>query len=93
MLKLLMKDVEFQWTESYQSAFEVLKANLSVAPILRGPDWYLPFHISIDSFDIAIGGVVVKKKAKHIRGNLGSKMGLIRKPAKNKFCELEIKNQ
>ena len=28
-----------------------------------------------------------------IRGNLGSKMGLIRKRANNKFCELEFKNQ
>ena len=28
-----------------------------------------------------------------IRGNLGSKMGLIRKCANNKFCELEFKNQ
>ena len=29
----------------------------------------------------------------HIRGNLGSKMGLIRKHANNKFRELEFKNQ
>ena len=43
MFKLLMKDIEFQWTESCQSAFEVLKAKLSVAPILRGIDWSLPF--------------------------------------------------
>ena len=28
-----------------------------------------------------------------IRGNLGSKMGLIRKCANNKLCELEFKNQ
>ena len=28
-----------------------------------------------------------------IRGNLGSKMGLIRKCANNKFYELEFKNQ
>ena len=28
-----------------------------------------------------------------IRGNLGSKMGLIRKCAKISFCELEFKNQ
>ena len=28
-----------------------------------------------------------------IRGNLGSKMGLIRKHAKISFCELELKNQ
>ena len=36
MFKLLTKDVEFQWTESCQNAFEILKAKLSVAPILRG---------------------------------------------------------
>ena len=29
----------------------------------------------------------------NIRGNLGSKMGLIRKQANNNFCELEFKNQ
>ena len=29
----------------------------------------------------------------NIRGNLGSKMGLIRKRAKISFCELEFKNQ
>ena len=28
-----------------------------------------------------------------IRGNLGSKMGLIRKRSNNKYCELEFKNQ
>ena len=30
MFKMLIKDVEFQWTESCQSAFKVLKAKLSV---------------------------------------------------------------
>ena len=33
------------------------------------------------------------QEAIHIRGNLGSKMGLIRKRAKISFCELEFKNQ
>ena len=51
MFKLLTKDVEFQWTESCQSVFEVLKDKLSVAPILRGPDWSLPFYISMDASD------------------------------------------
>ena len=41
LFKLLMKDIEFQWTESCQSAFEVLEAKLSLAPILR---------VLIDSF-------------------------------------------
>ena len=62
MFKLLVKDVEFQWTESCQSAFEVLKYNLSVAPILRGPNWSLPFHISNDASYMAIGGVLGQKE-------------------------------
>ena len=62
MFKLLTKDAEFQWTESCQNAFEILKAKLSVAPILRGPDWSLPFHISIDASDTAIGGVLGQKQ-------------------------------
>ena len=63
MFKLLMKDAKFQWTGSCQSSFEVLKAKLSVAPILRGPYWSLPFHISIDASDMTIEGVLGQKQA------------------------------
>eukprot|EP00253_Pinus_taeda_P020271 PITA_20271 len=35
-----------------------LKHQLSIAPILRGPDWALPFHISSDASDTAIGAVL-----------------------------------
>jgi hypothetical protein len=35
---LLMKNVEFKWTNSCQEAFNTLKHQLSIAPILRGPD-------------------------------------------------------
>ena len=62
MFKLLMKDAKFQWTESCQSDFEVLKAKLSVAPILMGPDWSLPFHISTHASDTTIGVVLVQKE-------------------------------
>ena len=62
MFKLLTKDVEFQWIESCQNSFEILKAKLSVAPVLMGPDWFLPFHISTDSSDMAIGGVLGQKE-------------------------------
>eukprot|EP00253_Pinus_taeda_P015881 PITA_15881 len=55
---LLMKNAEFKWTNSCQKAFEELKHQLSTAPILRGPDWNLPFHISSDASDIAIGAVL-----------------------------------
>ena len=61
MFKLLTKDSEFQWTESCQNDFEILKAKLSVAPILSGPDWSLSFHISTDASDMTIGGVLGQK--------------------------------
>ena len=38
MFKFLIKYVEFQWTKSCQNYFEILKAKLSVALTLRGPD-------------------------------------------------------
>ena len=53
MFKLLTNDSEFQWIESCQNAFEILKPKLLVAPIIRGPDLYLPFHISTDASDMA----------------------------------------
>ena len=76
MFKLLTKDVEFQLTESCQNYFEILKAKLSVAPILRGPNWSLIFYISTDAFDTAIGGVLGQKEGQapyaiyFIRNNL-----------------------
>jgi hypothetical protein len=58
LFTLLSKDVEFCWTNSYQTAFETLKEKLSVAPVLRGPDWSFPFHISTDASDTTIGVVL-----------------------------------
>jgi hypothetical protein len=62
MFGLLIKDVDFVWTKKCQTAFENLKVKLSVAPIIRGSNWTLPFHISIDAFDIEIGGVLGQKE-------------------------------
>ena len=57
-----MKDIEFEWIESCQITFEVLKYKLLVSPILIGPDWSLHFHISTDASDMAIGGVLGQKE-------------------------------
>jgi hypothetical protein len=62
MFGLLIKDVDFIWTEQCQTAFETLKAKLSMAPVIRGPIWDLPFHISTDAFETAIGGVLGLKE-------------------------------
>ena len=44
-----------------QSTFEALKTRISEAPILRGPNWKLPFHISIDASDTTLGAVLGQK--------------------------------
>ena len=49
---------EFEWTESCQNDFEILKAKLSMEPVLRATNWSLHFHISTDAYDTAIGGVL-----------------------------------
>ena len=61
MFKLLTKGVNFYWDSFFQNAFETSKEKLLVAPVLRGPNWSLPFHISIDALDTALGVVLGQK--------------------------------
>ena len=53
-----MKDVQFTWNEACQIVFVKLNEKLSTAPILRGPNWTLPFHISSNASNTAIGAVL-----------------------------------
>jgi len=55
---LLGKDVEFIWTDNCQEALDALKGKLVTAPILRGPNWALPFHIHIDASNKVIGAAL-----------------------------------
>ena len=55
---LLTKNAEFKWTDDCEKEFNELKHQLSIPPILRGPDWALPFHISSDASDTPIGAVL-----------------------------------
>lgn len=57
LYNLLIKDVEFQWTEDYDKLFSNLKIALTNAPVLKGPNWEIPLHIHIDALDYTIGGV------------------------------------
>eukprot|EP00253_Pinus_taeda_P019757 PITA_19757 len=61
LFKLLTKDCEFKWDPDCQSASETLKTRISEAPILRGPNWKLPFHISTDASDTALGAMLGQK--------------------------------
>ena len=52
---LLAKDSIFFWTSSYQEAFGILKEKFTIAPILRGPNWAMSFHIHTDASEKVVG--------------------------------------
>jgi hypothetical protein len=56
--------VEFKWSDKCDVAFEELKRMVSTTQVLRGPNWKLPFHISLDASDITIGVVLGQEEDK-----------------------------
>ena len=58
LYKLLEKDAKFEWDVECQERFEELKAYLTTAPIVRAPDWHLPFEVMYDASDLALGAVL-----------------------------------
>src|SRR5918912_1106670 len=59
--KLLRKDTKWKWTESQQKAFDILKERLVAAPVLRKPDFSIPFILTTDASDRMIGAVLSQK--------------------------------
>jgi hypothetical protein len=53
----LTGNVEFQWSDKCYVVFAGLKKLISTTPVLKGPNWKIPFHISTDASDIAIVAV------------------------------------
>ena len=62
LYKLLKKDTKFVWDENDQKSFEELKAYLTIAPIVRAPNWKLPFEVMCDASDLAIGAVLGQRE-------------------------------
>jgi len=54
----LIGNIDFIWTDKCDIAFEDLKHLVSIALVLRGPNWDSPFHISSNASDTAIGAVL-----------------------------------
>jgi hypothetical protein len=63
-LHALTGNVEFQWSDKCDVAFAGLKKLISTTPVLRGPNWKIPFHISTDASDISIGVVLGQEEDK-----------------------------
>ena len=58
LYKLLEKDAKFEWDTDCQQSFEELKAYLTTAPIVRAPNWQLPFEVMCDVSDLVVGAVL-----------------------------------
>ncbi|KAG6520213.1 hypothetical protein ZIOFF_017251 [Zingiber officinale] len=58
---LLKKNMRWDWSDACKEAFEKLKAAIASEPVLRLPDFELPFEIHTDASDRAIGGVLVQE--------------------------------
>jgi len=64
-LYTLTGNVDFIWTDKCNHTFEDLKRLVSTASVLRGPNWDLPFQISFDASDTAIGIVLGQEEDKN----------------------------
>ncbi|RVW27422.1 Retrovirus-related Pol polyprotein from transposon 17.6 [Vitis vinifera] len=58
LCELLAKDAKFIWDERCQNSFDQLKFFLTTIPIVRAPNWQLPFEPMCDASDFAIGAVL-----------------------------------
>ena len=64
MTQLLMKDAPFDFSQECKEAFELLKKELTQAPIMITPNWELPFEIMCDASDFAVGAVLGQRRDK-----------------------------
>ena len=55
---LLKKGTKFTWTQAAEEAFLDLKSRLSTQPVLRPPDYSLPFCLTVDASDLAVGATL-----------------------------------
>nr|CAN80693.1 hypothetical protein VITISV_030024 [Vitis vinifera] len=62
LCEFLAKDAKFVWDERCQKSFDQLKQFLTTAPIVRTPNWKLPFEVMCDASDFAIGAVLGQRK-------------------------------
>ncbi|KAL6327437.1 hypothetical protein AAG906_019750 [Vitis piasezkii] len=62
LCELLAKDAKFIWDERCQKSFDQLKQFLTTTPIVRAPNWQLPFEVMCDASDFAIGVVLGQRE-------------------------------
>ena len=58
---LLKKNAKWDWSDVCEKAFEEVKIAVTSEPVLRLPDFELPFEVHTDASDRAMGGVLVQE--------------------------------
>ncbi|RVX01139.1 Retrovirus-related Pol polyprotein from transposon 17.6 [Vitis vinifera] len=64
LCELLVKDAKFVWDEKCQKSFEELKQFLTTAPIVRAPNWKLPFEVCVMQVTLLWGCLGAKRRWK-----------------------------
>ena len=64
LTRLTRKWARFEWGEATQRAFDTLKRSLVSAPVLRLPDFGIPFEIHSDASLGALGAVLLQRDKK-----------------------------
>nr|XP_027124163.1 uncharacterized protein LOC113740845 [Coffea arabica] len=64
LCKLLQKDVVFHFDDNCKNAFDTLKRSLTSAPVVRPPNWSLPFETMCDASNFAVGAVLGQKEGR-----------------------------
>ena len=62
LYKLLEKDAKFFWDGDCQKSFEELRSHLTTEPIVRAPNWQLPFEVMCHASDLSIGAVLGQRE-------------------------------
>ncbi|GKF10482.1 reverse transcriptase domain-containing protein, partial [Tanacetum coccineum] len=65
LTKLLEKDTPFEFGEECHNTFKLLKEKLICAPVIVSPNWNLPFELTCDASDFAVGVILGQKDAKN----------------------------
>ena len=60
LINLTSSKIPFQWTTECDQAFQHLKLFLSSQPVLKAPNFSLPFHLQIYARDIGVGAVLLQ---------------------------------
>ena len=58
LCQLMQKECAFNSDDKSRESFEILKDSLTSTPIIRLPDWGLPFEVICDASDYAVRAVL-----------------------------------